>query len=226
MTHTAAILAQVEEGIRITGGTLFDIFLRGGPLMWPILACSIVALAFILERLVGLRSSAVFPRDVLSKARSLASEGKELEALDLCRDGRSPFARMLASCLSRPDPGLSTTETALEEAGSRVLYDLRRNARPLGVIADVAPLLGLLGTVWGMIKAFEQVAAIGALGRAEKLSEGIAEALLTTAFGLTVAVPALIFYHYFRGKADGLMRAMEDACLEIMEKLRRRGKDA
>ena len=116
-------------------------------------------------------------------------------------------------------------EVALEETGARVLYDLRKNARPLAVIADVSPLLGLMGTVLGMIKAFEVVARSGALGQAEMLAAGIAEALLTTAFGLSVAVPSLIFYHYFRGKGDGLVRQMEDTCIGIMRDLRKQRKD-
>jgi biopolymer transport protein ExbB len=219
-------MAQVDEGIRgITGGTIFEIFLRGGPLMWPILLCSIAALAFILERLTGLRASIVFPQALLAKMKTLVAAGKKDEATEACASDASPFARLLRSCLTRPDNDIPSTEAALEEAGSRVLYDLRKNTRLLGVVADVSPVLGLLGTVWGMIKSFEQVAAAGALGRAEQLSEGIGEALLTTAFGLTVAVPAILFYHYFRGKADGLLRSMEDACLELMETLRSSGKD-
>jgi biopolymer transport protein ExbB len=189
--------------------------------MWPILLCSIAALAFILERLTGLRASIVFPAGLLSKARALIGAGKRDEAAELCASDASPFAKLLRSCLTRSGDDVSATEAALEEAGSRVLYDLRKNTRLLGVVADVAPVLGLLGTVWGMIKSFEQVASAGALGRAEQLSEGIGEALLTTAFGLTVAVPAILFYHYFRGKADGLLRSMEDACLELMDPLRR-----
>ncbi len=226
MVLPAAVMAQAEEGIRgITGGSIFDIFLRGGPLMWPILVCSIAALTFILERLVGLRASIVFPQRFLANAKALIGEGKRDEAAELCASDASPFANILRSCLTRSDGDVGATETALEEAGSRVLYDLRKNTRLLGVVADVSPVLGLLGTVWGMIKSFEQVASAGALGRAEQLSEGIGEALLTTAFGLTVAVPAILFYHYFRGKADGLLRSMEDASLELMDTLRRRGEN-
>jgi biopolymer transport protein ExbB len=128
---------------------------------------------------------------------------------------------MVRTCLDRADADGFEMEAALEEAGSRELYDLRRNARPLGVVADVAPLLGLMGTVIGMIKAFEVVAHSGALGRTELLAEGIGEALITTAFGLAVAVPSIIAYHYFRARADGFVRAMEDECLDIVNALRR-----
>ncbi len=213
-----------EEGGAITGKGLFGMFQRGGILMWPILLCSIVALAFGLERAIGLRSAVIFPRGLLADVRSLIGEGKIDEAADRCDENRSPFGRILHACLSRSDASGYEMESALEEAGSRVLYDMRRNARPLGIIADVSPLLGLMGTVVGMIKAFEVVAKTGALGRAELLAQGIAEALLTTAFGLSVAVPAMIFYHFFRGKADGLLREMEDACIDIVNDLRKRGK--
>jgi biopolymer transport protein ExbB len=152
----------------------------------------------------------------------MVNEGRSAEAIELCGRSRSPFAKLLYACLSRFDAPGFEMEAALEEAGSRELYDLRKNARPLGVVADVAPLLGLMGTVLGMIKAFEVVARTGALGRTELLAEGIGEALLTTAFGLSVAVPCLIFHHYFRGKADDLLRSMEDACIEILNDLRRR----
>lgn len=212
-----------EEGV-ITGKGLFGMFQRGGIVMWPILLCSIVALGFILERAVGLRASVIFPRKLFDNARSLIGEGKVDEAAEACAGNSSSFGRLLHACLSRAGAPGYQMEAALEETGSRVLYDLRKNARPLGIIADVSPLLGLMGTVLGMIKAFEVVARTGALGRAELLAEGIAEALLTTAFGLSVAVPAMIFYHFFRGRADGLLREMEDACIEILNDLRKQGK--
>lgn len=215
---------DAEEGGAITGKGLFGMFQRGGILMWPILLCSIVAFAFTLERAIGLRSSVIFPRKILSDVSSLVGEGKIDEAVDTCDKNSSPFGRILHACLSRADASGYEMESALEEAGSRVLYDMRHNARPLGIIADVSPLLGLMGTVLGMIKAFEVVAKTGALGRTELLAQGIAEALLTTAFGLAVAVPAMIFYHFFRGKADGLLREMEDACIDILNDIRRQGK--
>ena len=211
--------AAADGGI-LVGENLFDLFRKGGALMWPILLCSVVAMAFVLERLVCLRTSAVFPRALHAEVKELIGAGRVDEAVRVCADHYSSFGSILHVCLTRAGGSGFEMEEALEEAGSRVLYDLRRNARPLGVVADVAPLLGLMGTVVGMIKAFEVVAKTGALGRTELLAEGIGEALITTAFGLSVAIPALIFYQYFRGKADGLIRAMEDACLEILWDIR------
>jgi biopolymer transport protein ExbB len=213
-----------DAGGAITGETVLEMFRKGGLLMWPILLCSVGVLAFTLERAVSLRASAVFPAKLLEQVRALVRDGKTDEAAGVCEQSRSEFGSLLHACLLRADSAGFEMEAALEEAGSRALYDLRRNCRPLGVIADVAPLLGLMGTVVGMIKAFEVVAKTGALGRAEMLAEGIAEALLTTAFGLCVAVPSLILYHFFRGKADGLVRAMEDACIDVLVDLRKRKK--
>lgn len=212
-----------EESGVVTGDTVFDMFRGGGYLMWPILLCSVVTLAFVLERFVALRQSVVFPRPLRSEIEGLARDGKLDEALELSSNEQSPFAKLVHACLVRAESTGFEMEAALEEAGSRALYDLRKNAKPLGVIADVAPLLGLMGTVVGMIKAFEVVAKTGALGQTELLAQGISEALLTTAFGLGVAVPALISFHYFRQKAETHVRSMEDSCLEILVNLRKHG---
>jgi biopolymer transport protein ExbB len=215
--------AAAEPTGVLSGDNLFDMFRKGGALMWPILACSVVMLAFVFERLVALRTRSVFPPGLEGDVREMIGRKQLAEAVASCRESRTPFGRLMYACLSRAGASGFEMEAALEEAGSRILYDLRRNGKPLGVIADIAPLLGLMGTVLGMIKAFDVVATTGALGRAELLAEGIGEALLTTAFGLIVAVPAIIFYHYFRGKAEGLVRAMEDACIELLMQLRQNG---
>jgi biopolymer transport protein ExbB len=213
--------AGQTTGGMIMGRNLYETFQRGGPVMWPILLCSVVGLAFVFERLVALRREVVFPRRLLDEAAGLVRAGKLAEAAQVCGRDPSPFGRLLSACLGRADASGFEMEAALEEAGSRILYDLRRNGRPLAVIADIAPLLGLMGTVTGMINAFESVARSGALGRTELLAAGIAEALLTTAFGLAVAIPALVVHTHFRGKADGLVRAMEDACIGILDDIRR-----
>ena len=221
--HAAVDSEQIQEVVNTTVTTLGALFRKGGPLMWPILACSVVMFAFFLERLFCLRRGAVFPRKLRRNTTELLEEGKVQDASQLCGDSRSPFGHLMHSCQMRADAEGFEMEGALEEAGARVLYDLRRNTRPLGVIADIAPLLGLMGTVTGMIKAFNVVAKAGALGRAELLAEGISEALLTTAFGLLVAIPSMLVYHYFRGKAEGLPREMENTCIEMMMDLRKRG---
>ena len=205
----------------IGGGGVFGLFFRGGGFMWPILICSVVALAFIFERLVSLRRSVIYPSQDAAALRELVQAGQIDEAIDYCEGHRSPFASVLHACLVRAESQGFEMEAALEESGARVLYDLRRGCRPLGVIAEVTPLLGLLGTVTGMIEAFDVVAQQNALGQAELLADGIGKALLTTAFGLCVAVPTLLFYQYFRAKSEGWVRIIEDTCIELLVSLRR-----
>ena len=175
--------------------------------------------AFILDRAVSLRQDYIFPEKLRAGLMKLAREGDVAKAMELCESNRSPFARLMLASLQRAGHDGFEMEAALEEAGARVLYDLRRNCKVLAVVADIAPLLGLMGTVTGMIKAFD-VVAFRALGRTELLAEGISEALLTTAFGLIVAVPAAVCYHIYRAKAENLLRLMEDAALDILAALR------
>ncbi len=202
------------------GPSLGELFKSGGPLMWPILLCSVIMVAFIFERAVSLRQDYIFPEKLRAGLMKLAREGDVAKAMELCESNRSPFARLMLASLQRAGHDGFEMEAALEEAGARVLYDLRRNCKVLAVVADIAPLLGLMGTVTGMIKAFDVVARSGALGRTELLAEGISEALLTTAFGLIVAVPAAVCYHIYRAKAENLLRLMEDAALDILAALR------
>lgn len=215
-------IAAGEGGI-ITGSNIVETFKNGGILMWPILCCSIIALAVMLERMVALRRSVVFPEELLAEIRKQVKKGDIKNAIGACEKNNSLFSKMIRAFLLRTGSLGFEMEMAIEEAGSRILYDLRRNMRPLGVIAEAAPLLGLMGTVFGMIKAFQVVAQSGALGRTELLAQGIGEALLTTAFGLVVAVFALVGYQFFRAKADNLLRSMEDACIEILEDIRKPG---
>lgn len=207
---------HVETGY-IIGKNLFETFLKGGIFMWPILLCSVIGVAFALERMIALRRTVVFPSKLLHEVKTLAQERKLQDIIKLCEANNSVFARMLLACLKKVHSSAFEIEATLESAGSRALLELRTNTKALGVIADVAPLLGLLGTVQGMIMAFDVVAKTGALGRAEKLAESIAVALLTTAFGLLVAVPSVIFYHYFRARAEALLKSIGEACLEIIE---------
>jgi biopolymer transport protein ExbB len=207
-------------------GGLLALFIRGGGFMWPILICSIVALAFIFERLVSLRRSIIYPTADAAALRELVQANRIDEAIEYCEAHPSPFASVLHACLVRAESKGFEMEAALEESGARVLYDLRRGCRPLGVIAEVTPLLGLLGTVTGMIEAFDVVAQQNALGQAELLAGGIGKALLTTAFGLCIAVPTLLFYQYFRGKSEGWVRIIEDTCIELLVSMRRSKKVA
>lgn len=220
LAQSATGVSSATQSVFSEGG-LWGLFLKGGIFMWPILLSSVVMVAVALERLVSLRSGMVRPRRLVKEVERRIRAGNPVAAVEKCASkGASAYARMVHACLQRAGSEHYAMEEALEEAGGRVLYDLRKGTRPLGVIADVAPLLGLLGTVTGMIKAFNVVASAGALGKAELLAEGIGEALMTTAFGLCVAVPAIILYHAFRGRAENWVRVIEDECLEYARLVR------
>lgn len=188
--------------------SLWRLFRKGGYVMPAILVASIVALAFAIERGVALRSSVQTPRGLAEDVASRLSRGGTGAAAALVegRDGALP--KVLAATLGRLSDGRAGMEEAASAESYRALYELRRNVRPIGIVASVAPLMGLLGTVLGMIKAFD-VASGGGLGRGQELARGIAEALLTTGAGLIVAIPALVAYHYFRARAEDFTRRSE-----------------
>jgi biopolymer transport protein ExbB len=225
LAEQATALSEEVAG-EMGGQGLFGLFFKGGGFMWPILIASIVALAFVFERFVSLRRNAIYPKRDAEQLASLVDAGKLDEAMVYCDAHPTPFSRVLHACIMRADSAGFEMEAALEESGARVLYDLRRGCRPLGIIAELSPLLGLLGTVTGMIEAFDVVAQENALGQAELLAGGISKALLTTAFGLCVAVPALLFYQYFRSRSEGWVRIIEDSCIERLVALRKRSRRA
>jgi biopolymer transport protein ExbB len=197
--------------------TLLEYFLAGGPLMWVILACSVVGLAFVIERCVNLRRSKNLDDATYRRIMELVEQQDAQMARAHARENPGPMSRVLASVLSCARSPRAEMETMLEDAGARELWQLRRNSKPLGIIASVAPLLGLLGTVLGIIRAFRDVAMQeGAIGNPKMLANGIYEALITTAAGLTVAIPMLLFYHYFRGKAEDLVREIEEKSLQLI----------
>jgi len=198
-----------------TIGTIWDLTLKGGPVMVPIAIVSLVGLAIVIERLVSLRRARVCPPDFVAKLRSSLDAGPEA-ALETCRATPLPVARVAAAALERWDRPQEEVVEAIGEAGLREAVALRKNLRGLSVVVAVSPLLGLLGTIFGMIGAFRTVAASAeALGRTELLAAGIYEAMVTTAAGLVVAIPALLAYHWISAKADALSLAIDGACSEL-----------
>lgn len=195
---------------------MFELLKAGGILMVPIVLCSIVALAIILERLWTLRPSRVAPPDVMAelwrwiKAREL--NGRKLKALQ----ASSPTGRVLASGLMNAKHGREVMKESIEQEATQVIHELERFLNPLGTIATIAPLLGLLGTVIGMIKVFSRMQGAGA-ANISTLSGGISEALITTAAGLTVAIPALIAHRYLIRRVDALVVGMEQEAVRLVE---------
>ncbi len=197
---------------------MLEIIEAGGWVMGPILACSVAALAIILERAFALRRRRVIPAGLVARVWELLKGGR-LDANALREIARgSPLGRILAAGLSNRNQPREVMKETLEDVGRQVVHELDRYLNTLGTIAAVSPLLGLYGTVLGMIKVFTAISEHG-VGQAGVLAGGIAEALITTAAGLTVAIPALMFHRYFRGRVDGLVLHMELETLKVVEVL-------
>lgn len=188
----------------------------GGWLMWPILACSVVALAIILERLWSLRRRRVMPPGLMEQVwqwqRDQALTPERIQAL---AQG-SPLGRLLSAGLVNRNHSREVMKEAINDVGRQVVAKLERYLNTLGTIASVSPLLGLLGTVFGMIDIFTVIIDAG-VGNPGVLAGGISEALLTTAAGLTVAIPSLMFHRYFNGRVNQFALAMEEEALNLVE---------
>ncbi|MFT7485156.1 MAG: biopolymer transport protein ExbB [Candidatus Paceibacteria bacterium] len=204
---------QTPTNIPIDLESLYDMLLDGGPLMVPIALCSVVALAYTVERWVRLSPSALGNRRL---ARRLTDEVKSSGAaggVALCRSMRKPLARILGAGLGKQDAMQS--EQAAEDVGKRELGRLIGGLRPLVVVAMISPLLGLLGTVWGMIEAFSNIATQDGLGKPELLAGGISQALISTAAGLAIAIPTQAVYYYYRSRIDKFARLAEDTQVQL-----------
>lgn len=195
---------------------MLELIKAGGLLMWPIILCSIVAMAIIGERFWSLRQTKIVPKHLVAKVWQWRKVGhldnKRIDDLRIS----SPLGMVLAAGLVNRNHSREIMKESIEEVGRHVAHDLERFMNTLGTIASISPLLGLLGTVIGMIKVFTVITAQG-VGDPSVLSEGISEALLTTAAGLSVAIPSLMFHRYFRGRVDDLTITMEQEALKMVE---------
>ena len=199
--------------------TLFELFQAGGPFMYALLACSILSVAIIIERAVSLRRSAAMPSGFMAGLKAVYRDPQEdrKAALEYCRTHDSSMARVVAAGIRRIPRGAAATEKAVEDAGANEALKLRKNVRMLYALGSVATLLGLIGTISGMIKAF-QVASGGGLGKAELLAKGIYEAMVNTFGGLAVAIVCTVFYYLFLGRIERLVTEMNDAVGEFAER--------
>ena len=197
--------------------SLLELLFKGGIFMYPIALCSLVGLALIIERFIALRREKIVPVAFMAGLKGvLRTQADREAALAYCHSNGSPIARVAAAGISKLHKDEESVEQAIEDAGANEVAKLRRNLRTLFGVTAVSPLLGLIGTVWGMIQAF-QVAADRGLGQASALATGIYEALVTTLAGLMVAIPCLALYYYFLGRIDRLVSFMNDASMEFME---------
>ena len=201
---------------------MWEIVRAGGPLMWPIIFCSIVAAAIVLERLWTLQDRRVLPRELPQKVWQLIESGQVTDKVISALEQHSPLGRLLAAGLANRHRPHDILMERLEDAGRHVVYELERFLNTLGTIAGISPLLGLLGTVTGIIRAFDAIQSSSA-GDPRALSGGIAEALVCTAAGLCVAIPSLISYRYLRGKVEGIVVEMEKHALRMADALEAAG---
>jgi biopolymer transport protein ExbB len=197
----------ISEPAASASKSLWDLISAGGPLVIPILICSLVLLAVVFERTLALRRRRVAPRVFVERFLLQISEGAidKNEALERCAQNSSLIARVFEAAVWKWGKPAVEVEQAVLDEGERVANEMRRYLRVVNGVSTVCPLFGLLGTVLGMMQSFEVISKSAAMGRAELLAGGIGHALISTAAGLTVAIPALILYLWLVGRVDGLV---------------------
>ncbi|MDA1231440.1 MAG: MotA/TolQ/ExbB proton channel family protein [Planctomycetota bacterium] len=200
---------------------LWNLSLQGGVFMIPIALCSIVVVAFAIERRLGLQKSRIIPVGLLLALQRLNEQNNGIDprlAFDECQKFRSPLGRVIQSAILKVGRPQAELEKTVEDAVSREADEMAQNIRPINVAASIAPLLGLLGTVQGMILAFMVISTTAATGSAkgQELAQGIYTALVTTFAGLLVAIPAIIVANLLEGRIERLLRGMEDVFNEIV----------
>jgi len=197
---------------------MLELFKAGGWLMLPLFACSVIAIAIIAERFWSLQSRRIAPPELITQIWQWLQYDQVDKNRISALQQNSPLGQVLAAGLVNRTCTREITKEGIEDVGRHVTLSLERNLNTLGTIAAITPLLGLLGTVIGMIKVFAVITTEG-VGNPETLAGGISEALITTATGLLVAIPSLIFYRYFRGKISRLVVDMEVQALKLIELL-------
>jgi biopolymer transport protein ExbB len=198
--------------------TIISLFKKGGVAMYPIFLFSILSFAICLERLYNLRRKKIIDPYFLDSIQKYWYRHETNKAIATCQKYDISIARVLRAGLLRFDQGFVEIERAIEGAGHHETALLTSNLRILGAIANLAPMLGLLGTVLGMIKAFNVISLSGT-GNPGLVASGISEALITTAAGLVIGIPTLAAYHFFRGKIDNFVFQMEEISLKLLEDL-------
>ena len=197
---------------------MWELVRAGGPFMWPIIVCSIAAVGILLERLWTLQRKRVLPEDLIKKVSDLAEKNQVTPKVIEALEKNSPLGRILAAALANRHRGREIMMERIEDTGRHVVHELERFLNSLGTIASISPLLGLLGTVTGIIRAFNAV-MLGGMGDPRMLAGGISEALITTAGGLAVAIPSFIAYRYLRGKVERIVVEMEKIAVTFADTL-------
>ena len=195
---------------------MFELVKAGGWVMWPIIACSIAALAIIGERFWSLQKKYVSPPNLVSQIEQWLERKQLDQARITLLQQSSPLGRVLAAGLINRDHDREIVKESIEDAGRHIVPELDRYLNSLGTIASISPFLGLLGTVLGMIEMFAGISIHG-VGDPAIVAGGIAQALITTAAGLGVAIPTVMFYRYFRARVNELLLDMEQQAIRLIE---------
>jgi biopolymer transport protein ExbB len=212
MIALASIVSAPQTGVL---PSLWELTKSGGPLMVPLGICSVVALAYAIERTLRTRAAALgsdtFARTVIQAVQS----GGPAQGIVLCDATRTPLARVMRTALEHTSAGREEREKRVEDVATLEVRKLQAELRPLHLVYLVAPLLGLLGTVWGMILAFATIALRGGLGKPGLLAEGVYQALVTTAAGLAIAIPTVVVYTWLRARVERFARRTEALYIEL-----------
>lgn len=195
---------------------MLELFKAGGWLMFPLFACSVIAIGIIAERFWSLQTRRIAPPELITQIWQWLRYNQVDQERIKSLQKNSPLGRILAAGLMDRNAARDITKESIEDTGRHVTAMMEKNLNTLGTIAAISPLIGLLGTVVGMIKVFAAITTSG-VGNPETLAGGISEALITTAAGLVVAIPSVIFYRYFRGKINHLVVNMEEQAMQLIE---------
>ncbi len=197
---------------------MLEIFEKGGFLMYPIFICSLVAVTIFFDRMFYLKSVKTKSNRFVLRVKNLVKKGSIELAISACRKSPTPISKIMLAGLMKFGQGRDEMKEAIEDSANQEIPVLERNLSTLSTIGNITPLLGLLGTVFGMVKAFNVIAVMG-VGKPEALAGGISEALLTTAFGLSIAIPTIVVYNYLSHRVDKLIRKMEVNCVDLVDLL-------
>lgn len=197
---------------------MLDVFEKGGFLMYPIFICSLIAITIFFERMFYLKSIKTKSKRFVLRVKNLVKKGSIELAISACRKSPTPISQIMLAGLMKFGRGRDEMKEAIEDSANQEIPVLEKNLSTLSTIGNITPLLGLLGTVFGMVKAFNVIAVMG-VGKPEALAGGISEALLTTAFGLSIAIPTIVVYNYLSHRVDKLIRDMEINCVDLIDLL-------
>ncbi len=186
--------------------------------MYPIFLCSLIAITIFFERMFYLKSIKTKSKKFVLRVKNLVKKGSIELAISACRKSPTPISQIMLAGLMKFGRGRDEMKEAIEDSANQEIPVLERNLSTLSTIGNITPLLGLLGTVFGMVKAFNVIAVMG-VGKPEALAGGISEALLTTAFGLSIAIPTIVVFNYLSHRVDKLIRDMEVNCVDLIDLL-------